>query len=142
MIAPGGEKILAMRRRGQRPGEDVVLSVIGPLDVEWLVQPDLDTDYDWLWAVDLNVWIVSTKDTPQSPLRALLESVRKHRPRSIRLWLDDTRVGYELWFYPTPETVTGPPDRWRWVMEATALLDCENEAMAEALGSGSRRVAA
>lgn len=142
MIARGGERILAMRRQGRRPGEDVVISLVGPMEVEWLVEPDLPTAHDWIWVVDLNLWVVVNTDTPQEGLRALLRGLRGHRPRNIRLWLADARMGFELWFHPTPETVTGPPDRWVWLMEATRLMPFQEKVMEEVFGAAIRGLTA
>ncbi len=133
MIAAGGKRILALRHRGLRPDQMVVVSLIGEMPVEWLVTPDLDTDYDWLWSVDLDLLVVSSIRTPAEPLRALLRALRGHRPRSVRLWVDEPRIGYDLWFRPTMESVVGPPDRWDWVMEPARFLPCEDEAMRQAL---------
>lgn len=140
MIAPGGERILGMRQQRQRPGEGVVISLVGPLNVEWLVRPDPLKTYDWLWAVDLDVWIVAATTTDQQHLRRLIADVRKHRPKDIRLWLSDVRKGYDLWFYPTVESVVGPPDRWVWVMDAQPMSRYENEVMAGVLRPQEERL--
>lgn len=128
-LAPGAERILAMRRAGQRPGSDVVISLVGHLPVECLIEADLDTEYDWVMLVDLNVWIVATTKTSPSKLRDLLWSFRRHRPARMYLWLDDRHVGYSMHFAPKIDTITRPPDRWEWEMERARLLRWENECM-------------
>jgi hypothetical protein len=133
LIAPGGDRVLSLRRGGMRPGESVVVSLIGEMPVEWLVTPDLDTDYDWMWAVDLDLLVVSSVRTPAEPLRALVAALRRHRPRNVRLWIDEPRIGYDLWFRPTIESVVGPPDKWVWVMESTRFLPCEEDAIKQSL---------
>ena len=127
MIAPGADQILQIRRGGKRPGSDVVVSLIGALPVDFLVQADADTDYDWIMLVDLKVWVVASSKTRR--LDRLLWSMRDHRPKQILLWLDDKQAGYELHFWPSIESITRPPDKWDWKMERSPMLKWENQVI-------------
>jgi len=130
MIAAGGDKILAMRKAGQRPGEGVVVSTVGSLPVQWLVHADLDTpDYDFLWAIDLEVWVVAnSRDLPR--VDGLLWQFRKHPPSKLMLWVDDEARGYQCWFYPEVATICRPRDEWVWTLEKVGLRKLDNQLMA------------
>ncbi len=134
LIAPGADGILAMRRAGQRPGEAVIVSVIGPLPLrayDWVVEADLDTDYDWVWAINLDLWVVSDTRVSSPKLKKLLLDLRLHRPRSLYLWLDDQERGYTVWHYPKVESITRPPDGWEWSMDLQPLLEFQNKEMSD-----------
>lgn len=95
----------------------------------WLVEADLDTDYDWTFTVGLNVWVVADTATDMEKLRGVMRSIRESRPRNLYLWVDDTSVGYEMFFYPEADSVHKPRDQWSWRAEAMKLLDFQNDEM-------------
>lgn len=130
-IPPGAQEILSLRKRGSRPGDSVVVSVIGELPVAWLVQPDLDTDYDWMWAIGLDLMVVADTAVSADKLRRLLWALRTHPPRSLSLWLDDREQGYDVWFYPAVESTTLPREKWQWVMDLSPHGRLDNRLMAE-----------
>jgi hypothetical protein len=128
-LAPGAEPILSMRMSGQRPASDVVISTVGQMPVDFLIEADLDTDYDWAFLIDLNVWVVASTKAPAAKLRALLWAFRKHRPKNLYLWLDDQQKGYQLFFLPKLESISRPIEQWQWEMEKQSLLKFQNKAM-------------
>ena len=129
-LAPGASRILNLRKHGNRPGDDIVVSVIGPKPVMWLVEADLDTDYDWMWVIDLNVWVVADGTTDPAKLRRLLKALRNQRPRVLHLWMDDSKAGYDVFFFPKVETIRKPAAEWEWVMEIHPLLPWQNVELA------------
>jgi len=141
MLAPGAARILALRKAGNRPGENVVVSVVGEKPVEWLVQPDLDTSYDWMWVVDLDLWVLADTTTDAGKLRTMMADIKSRRPRRLHLWLDDLGVGYEVWSYPTVETAHLPRGRWQMTTEMLKMSEWENDVM-KSLFNGINKEAA
>lgn len=129
MIAPGADRILALRRAGQRPGEGVIVSTIGRLPVEWLVEADLDTEHDWVMMVNLTVWVVASTKTPTSKLNRLLWQIRQQKPETLYLWLDDAQKGYQIRFWPTVDSIRLPIDKWEWVMDVEKFEKWQNDTM-------------
>jgi hypothetical protein len=128
VIAAGAEKILQARQRGHRPGEAVVVSLVGELPVEWLVMADIETSYDWLPVIDLDVWLI-TDSQQLSKLKSFLWQFKKHRPRSLWVLVDDKDRAFEVVFSIKLETLDRPIEQWEWQIEKTPLLKCEKAAM-------------
>jgi hypothetical protein len=133
VTAPGAGAILDMRKKGLRPGSDVVVSLVGDLPVDFLVQPDIDTvsSYDWCWAIDLNVWIVASSGANASQVKQLLWQFKAHRPSHLFLWLDDQDRGYEVYFFPKIESIKFPIDSWKWEIDFLPLMKFQNQEMAQ-----------
>lgn len=128
MIAAGAERVLAARQKGGRPGEAVVVSLVGSLPVEWLVQADLDTEYDWMPLVDLDVWVIA-ESRHSSRLKSFLWQFRKHRPRCLWVLLDDKDKAYEIYFSLKLESIKNHFEAWEWEMEKQPLLKVQTAAM-------------
>jgi len=127
---PGAERIFQLRLDGSRPGELVVCSTIGSLPFEWLVELDFDTQWDLLWAVDLDVCLVASV-SDGGRIGGLLRTFMKHRPKTITLWLDDAQKGYDVRFFPKIGSITGPPDKWEWEMDVLPMIEWQNASMTD-----------
>jgi hypothetical protein len=115
-----------LRVAGQRPAEFVVCSTVGDLPFRWLTHVDLHSEWDLLWAIDLDVVVVARSD---DNVGQLLMQFRRHRPRTLVLWLDDAAGGYDVKFFPRHETITRPVDQWIWEIDMFPMRAWENLAM-------------
>jgi len=140
VTAPGAGAILDMRKRGLRPGSDVVVSLIGDMPVEFLVQPDIEAvdSYDWCWAIDLNVWIVASATANSARVNQLLWQFKTHRPNHLFLWLYEQERGYEIYFFPKIESIKFPINNWKWEVDFMPLMKFQNKEMARAFKGMSR----
>ena len=128
MIPRGAQEILDLRVSGRRPSGFVVCSTIGELPFYWLVDIDLTTEWDLLWAVDLDV-VLAVRSTDN--VEPLLMRFRKHRPKTIVLWCDDTAGGFDVKFFPEIDSIVLPVDRWVWKIDMLPMASWENLAMLE-----------
>jgi hypothetical protein len=128
VIPAGAQEIHDLRVAGKRPSEFVVCSTIGQLPFRWLVDVDLTSDWDLLWAIDLDV-VVAAQSTDS--IEQLLFQFRRHRPKTLVLWLDDIAGGYDVKFFPEHETIKLPIDQWVWKIDMLPMRSWENLAMLE-----------
>jgi hypothetical protein len=128
VIPPGAQEIHDLRVSGSRPNEFVVCSTIGDLPFSWLVHIDADTEWDLLWAVDLDI-VVATRSHDNA--EALLMQFRKHRPRTLTLWCDEAAGGFDVRFWPTCESINKPVDQWVWQIDMLPMMGWQNLAMLE-----------
>lgn len=133
MIAAGAEDILRTRQNGHRPSEAVVVSLVGELPVQWLVQPDLDTEYDWLPLVDLDIWVICHYKHLVRVGRMLWQ-MKRHRPRNIWVLVEDRDRAFELVWTLKLESIKKPIDQWEWELERQPLLKIQKQAMKLVLG--------
>lgn len=117
-----------MRVSGQRPEEFVVCSAIGDLPFHWLVEIDLDSEWDLLWAVDLDI-VVAVRS--QDKVEPLLMQFRRHRPRTLTLWCDDVAGGFDVRFWPECDSIKKPVDQWVWEVDMLPMMGWQNLAMLE-----------
>jgi len=92
------------------------------------VHIDLDTEWDLLWAVDLDIVVVA-----QSTDRVdeFLRHFRRHRPRTLTLWLDDAAGGFDVRFWPAVDSINRPVDQWVWEIDMLPMMGWQNLAMLE-----------
>jgi len=128
VIPPGAQEILYLRLAGKRPDEFVVCSTIGALPFNWVVDVDFNTDWDLMWAVDLDVVVVAQSTDRVDPF---LRQFIKHRPRSLTLWLDDSAGGFDVRFWPAVDTISKPIDQWVWEVDMLPMMGWQNLAMLE-----------
>jgi hypothetical protein len=113
MLPPGAERIHSLRENSQRPAGAVVCSLIGDFNVEFEVRLDLETEWDLLWAIDLDV-IVAAHNHQAKGLGPLLLQFRRHRPKMLYLWLEDIGRAYDVRILPTEGSIGKPVSEWVW----------------------------
>ena len=136
MLPPGAHEIQHLRENGKRPAGAVVCSLIGAMPIEFCVELDLDTQWDLLWAIDLDV-IVAAHKKQAVQLGPLLLQFKKHRPRIIYLWLEDIGLAYDVRILPTPESIGKPLSEWVWRPDLHRLTKWEESEIRSSLSGVS-----
>lgn len=127
MTLPSGAKeILDARKRGFKPADLVLVSLIGKLQEENpIVYANTDAEYDWRWCVGLKLCIFIK---PKTDWKKTTMAIAMQRPEWLAIYDVDRFVGSDVCALPTVESIELPKARWRWELSFIPWLKFENEA--------------
>lgn len=128
VLPNGADKILALRKRGQKPAEMLIVSLIGPTrEANHHVFADPDGLYDWRWIVGLDACIFMRPGVLWKPIALAVAMAKPH-------WLgvyDATRfVGADVCALPFDEDIEKPAALWRWKLDFLPWLPFQNHHFA------------
>lgn len=127
-LARNAEPILTARRRGLKPDEMVMVSLVGRIDTSNIsVFADPDIAYDWRWShrLDVCVWI---GDEPN--WAPTVKAIAQARPDYLCIWHQGQRWGARVFFLPTAEDIGKPPQLWTCELDFLEWLDFQNRDFA------------
>lgn len=123
----GADAILAVRKRGMKPSDMVIVSLIGPLDERnTTVLANPDAAYDWRWTIGLKLCVFVNTATAQKA-KATLMAIGKSCPDSLLLWNVDQYAGAYVSALPILDCIDKPKSLWQYRLNVLAWLDCENK---------------
>jgi hypothetical protein len=97
-MAANAAQIAALREQGKQPALWVLVSFIGRIENEdngFTVYARPDRDYDWRWAIGLDLIAFARQG---QPVAAQLKSIRNECPKSLSLWDVDRKTGAQVYF--------------------------------------------
>lgn len=91
----GGEAIASLRKKGKRPADMVLISLIGPLRDEDnpVVVARLGYQYAWNFLAGLECLVVANSRQPKIAIREILDALKALPVRYLGLWLADRQNG-------------------------------------------------
>jgi hypothetical protein len=128
-LARNADPILAARRRGLKPGEMVMVSLVGRIDsanITVFADPDIAYDWRWVHGLDVCVWI---GDEPHwvSAVKAIAQA----RPDYLCVWHCRQGWGARIFLVPTAEDVSKPKHLWSFELDYLEWLDFQNRDFIE-----------
>lgn len=128
MIASNALPILEARKRGLKPAEMILVSLIGRInESNHTVYAKPGREYDWLWARGLQVCIYTSPDVDWRPVA---RSIASERPSILSIWDADNRQGANVCLLPNPADIDKPQDQWRWMLDFLPWLPKQNQEFA------------
>jgi hypothetical protein len=115
----GAQRIVESRMRGEKPGDLVIVSLVGPLaDGNPVVLAD-GPEYDWRFCRSLKVCIFGKVGTPN---RQTAIAIGASLPEKLWLWDVEARVGTDVIVHLRESGLTKPAAQIR-VSDWSAILD-------------------
>lgn len=124
----GAWKILEARKKGRKPADMVLVSMIGKLDeLNPVVQASPGVHHDWSWARDL---VLCFWATPKEYEPSHILDCAKAKPRAMYLWDFANQKGYNLSVLPTVESIERPLEQWDWKVDADRWMEFQERHFA------------
>ena len=124
----GAEAILAARKKGMKPGEMLIVSLIGKVnESNHVIYANADAEYDWRWIVGLKVCLYVKQDTKW---REQLIAIAKCHPEWLGLYNVDQFKGATASYLPRVEDIEKPKNQWRHVLDFLPWTAWQNNEFA------------
>lgn len=127
----GAWRILDARKKGKKPADMVLVSMVGklPNEVNPVVMVSEGAHHDWSWARGL---IVCFWTTPKEYDPRHIIDCAKCQPKAMHLWDCANEHGFDVHAWPTIESIEANPkhkDRWaykvhsfRWMLSQEKIF--------------------
>ena len=116
MIPSGAKAIIDARRRGMKPADMIIVSLIGPVDeANPTVLANPGSEYDWRWSVGLKICVFVDQKTADKAKSVLL-AIGRERPDWLALWHVDRYEGGQAWVLPTVASIDKPKSLWQYAL--------------------------
>ena len=106
MLATNAQKIVELRKRGYKPDEMILVSLVGKIDeLNHTVYAIAKNEYDWKWCrgLDICVYASSGVDWFQT-----IKAIADTKPRYLAIWDVDRKEGAEFWRLPCEKALDKP----------------------------------
>jgi len=128
MIPSGAREIVEARKRGLKPADLVIVSLIGKLNEQNpIVYANPEAAYDWGWARGLKFCIFIRNGVPWEDTAL---AIAKAGLDWLAIWDIDRFEGANVYALPTLESINRPPSRWEWRLDFLPWLKFQNEEFA------------
>lgn len=98
-IPYGASEIIALRSKGKRPADMVLVSLVGPLrEVNPVVIARPERSYDWRFLTGLEVMVVAAMNVPSEQIARVRNSILGVSPAYLGIWFADLQNGLTLAF--------------------------------------------
>jgi hypothetical protein len=95
-MASNAAQIATLREQGKQPAVWVLVSFIGRIEKQddgFTVYARPEVDYDWRWAIGLDLITFARKG---QDIARHLKAIRNEQPKSLSLWDVDLKTGAEV----------------------------------------------
>jgi|SRR5688572_2328492 len=124
----GAEAVLAARKRGMRPAEMLIVSLIGKVgESNHTIYANPGAEYDWRWIVGLDICLYVNNATNW---RTQMTAIAKCRPNWLGLYNVDQFKGARAFYLPHPSDIDKPRSQWRHVLDFLPWTQWQNEQFA------------
>lgn len=129
MIIPNGaEKVIDARKRGFKPDEMLIVSLVGKVhELNHTIYANPDTEYDWRWLVGLDVCIYLKQGMNW---KAVTLAIAQARPRWLGIYDTARFQGAQVWALPMVADIEKPSTQWRYQLDFLPWLAFQNEQFA------------
>jgi hypothetical protein len=124
-LARNAEPILAARRRGLKPDQMVMVSLVGGIETgNIVVFADPGVEYDWRWARDLDICVWIGEQPNWAPT---VKAIAQAQPDYLCVWHQGQGWGARAHLFPLLEDVANKPRQsWSWELDFLEWLDFQN----------------
>jgi hypothetical protein len=124
----GAEKVLNARKRGMKPNEMLIVSLIGKTqESNHTIYAAPDGVYDWGWLVGLEVCLFVKPGVFWKPLAL---SIAKANPRWLGLFDVEQFKGTDIFAIPCIDDIKKPKNQWRYKLDYLPWMPFQNEQFA------------
>jgi hypothetical protein len=129
MILPNGAKqVVDARKRGFKPAEMLIVSLIGPVDeLNHTIFANPAGEYDWRWMVGLDACVFVRQGVDWRPVTM---AIARAKPRWLGLYDVDRFQGADVWALPKVADIDKPQSQWRYQLEFMPWLSFQNKEFA------------
>jgi hypothetical protein len=128
MIASNALPILEARKKGMKPAELILVSLIGRINEQnHTVYARPGKGYDWFWMRELQVCIYTS---PEVDWRPVARAIALQRPSFLAIWDADNHQGANVYLLPHPADIDKPQEQWRWTLDFLPWLPFQNKEFA------------
>lgn len=124
MIPRSAERIAEARKRGKKPSDMVIVSMVGLLDE---LNPQIivtaTKEYEWWFLRGLSVVVFTKNDINWRPM---VEAIAKARPQHLWIWDVENLEGADVYYFPKVETIDRDPSSWVWKLDFLPWTDYQN----------------
>lgn len=125
IIASNAQPILDARKKGFKPVEMILVSLIGRInELNHTVYANPANQYDWMWARGLPICIYATAGVQW---RDVARSIASVRPSYLAIWDAERKQGAEVYLVPDPADIDKPQAEWRWNLDFLPWLPSQNK---------------
>ncbi|QDD65555.1 hypothetical protein EJD96_16020 [Herbaspirillum seropedicae] len=129
-IPKGAHQIIDARKRGMKPDELILVSLVGPVaEANHTVFVNPTGSYDWRWVIGLKLCLMVNEQTREAALDLLL-TIGQDSPAQLHVWNVDQFKGARAVVLPNPADIEKPRASWRWGREFSPWSDFDNENFA------------
>lgn len=124
-----GERLLSNRLGGRHPKDTVLVSYIGKhpeYNSSHIMYATPGKQYDWRFLKGLDVCLL-VKPGISGMDKVMLEIAKIIYPGRLFAWDIVRLVGAQAHAFPTLESLDFPRERWRYELDVTPWLKCEND---------------
>lgn len=124
-IPNGAQEIIAVRKKGMKPAELIIVSLIGKLDeLNHTIYANPGANYDWRWSVGLKI-VLFTK--PGVDCKPILKAIARSKPEWLAIYDVDQFKGAEVSLWPLVDDIDKPASLWRYKLHFFPWNKFENE---------------
>ena len=125
MIAQNGWKIKEYRQNGYKPGEMIIVSLVGKLqELNHVIYADYKKDYDWKYLKSCDVCIFASSGVDY---KKTLNAIASVKTRFLALWDVDRLEGADFYLMPSMRSINKPKTMWEWVLHHNVWIPMQNE---------------
>lgn len=125
LIPTNAQKIIDLRKRGYKPDEMIIVSLVGKIDeLNHVIYADYRKSYDWKFLAGLEVCIFASSAVDYAKT---LKSIGMIKTRFLALWDVDRLEGAEFWRFPSVESVCKPKELWEWKLIPNIWIPMQNK---------------
>lgn len=127
-IPNGAQTVIDARKRGFKPAEMLIISLIGPTnEANHTIHASPKGEYDWRWLVGLDACIFVNG---QTDWKAITRRIAASGAHWLGLYDVDRFQGADVWYLPAVEDIAKPRSHWRYKMSFLPWLLVENQEFA------------
>lgn len=127
-IPNGAQAVIDARKKGFKPAELLVVSLIGRVDeLNHTIHANPTASYDWRWVVGLKACIFTRAGIDW---KATAKSISLAHPDWLAVYDVDQFIGGEVSFLPLVDDIEKPKSQWRYRLHFLPWLPCQNKEFA------------
>lgn len=124
-IPNGANKIISARKKGFKPADMVIISLIGHVNEgNPIVHANPSGEYDWRWLVGLNVCVYIKPGITWKPI---LMQIARNKPEWLGIYDADQFQGADVSALPMVADIEKPMSLWRWRLDLLPWMAFQNE---------------
>lgn len=128
MIPNGAQQIIDARKRGMKPAEMLIVSLIGKVDeLNYTIYANAQAEYEWFWVRGLKVCLYVNQKSNWKPVIA---AMARNFPEWLGLYDVDQFKGATASYLPRVEDIEKPKNQWRYKLDFLPWTKWQNEQFA------------
>ena len=125
VIPTNAFKIIELRKKGYKPDEMIIVSLVGKIDeLNHVIYADHRKDYDWNFLKGLDVCIFANSSIE---IKKTLLAIATIKTRFLGLWDVDRLEGADFLYLPCVSSLSKPQSQWRYKLMPFNWIPMQNK---------------